>query len=136
VTIHSKLEGILQQNRAERIANTAHDEKTIAGCVGDLGDSLTEYQVIRPNLEGRRRILTVFQIAVQHELLRMSSEMMVSSPRSSRRLRLLTYLRTTVNLPWLLFYVSDSSPKTNGRSLTNFRMPRRRASCPVTAKNA
>jgi hypothetical protein len=45
--IYSKLERILQQNRVERAVNAAHDEKTIAGCVGDLGDSLTEYQVIK-----------------------------------------------------------------------------------------
>jgi hypothetical protein len=39
------LDIILQQSTAKRIANIVQDEKKIADCVGDLSDSLTEYQV-------------------------------------------------------------------------------------------
>jgi hypothetical protein len=44
-TICADLDLISQQTTAERIANIAQDEKKIAGCVGDLSDSLMEYQV-------------------------------------------------------------------------------------------
>jgi hypothetical protein len=38
-TICVDLDLISQQNKAEKMANIAQDEKKIAGCVGDLSDS-------------------------------------------------------------------------------------------------
>jgi hypothetical protein len=44
-TIWADLDLISPQNMAERMENIAQDEKKIAGCIGDLSDLLTEYQV-------------------------------------------------------------------------------------------
>jgi hypothetical protein len=86
-TSHRKLDAICieldrvsRQNKAERILNLVQDGGTIAGCVDDLGHALTEYQVIQAkNISPLAQCLTTSQISMNHELLRMGAEIIVSN---------------------------------------------------------
>lgn len=43
--IHQTLARIMAQNLVERTANSVQDNEAVSGCVGDLTDALTDYQV-------------------------------------------------------------------------------------------